>query len=181
MKRAMVGCVVMAVVWSMSILRAAEVKPTAPAEPEGMEVISKGNDLSQWEGNPKLWSIKDGVIRGETTAENKTNGNTFLMWKGGELGDFELRLSFKIDHGNSGVQYRSRHVSEARENKWVVAGYQAEVCNEPGAVGFLYLERGRGGLVNVGQKIVIDENAKKNVAGSLGDRADIAKTYKKSD
>jgi len=181
MRRILTGCGVVAFVLSMCILVCAEVKPTAPPAPEGMEKLAAGNDLSNWEGNLKLWSIKDGVIRGETTAENQTNGNTFLMWKGGELKDFELRLSFRIDHGNSGIQYRSKHVADARENKWVVAGYQAEVCNEPGAVGFLYHERGRGGLVNVGQQIVIDENAKKNVAGKLGEKAEIAATYKKSD
>ncbi len=167
--------------WGLAIAIAAEVKPTAPSEPEGMQLLTKAADLSDWDGDPRLWSMKDGVIRGETTPQNQTNGNTFLMWKGGELKDFELRLSFRIDHGNAGVQYRSRHVTEARENKWVVAGYQAEVCNEPAAVGFLYHERGRGGLVNVGQKVVIDENGKKNVVGSLGDRNEIAKFYKKSD
>ena len=44
-------------------------------------------------------SFKDGVVRGETTKEAPTKGNTFLIWRGGELKDFELRLSFKIDHG----------------------------------------------------------------------------------
>jgi hypothetical protein len=153
---------------------------TAPPEPEGMVKISNGKGLADWDGNPDLWSFKDGVIRGETTKEKPTKGNTFLIWKGGAPADFELRLSLKIDHGNSGVQYRSKQV-ESKDNKWVVAGYQAEVANEPARAGFLYHERGRARLVLVGQKVVIDENAKINVVGSVGDQKAIAAAYKLSD
>ena len=70
--------------------------------------LCNGKDLTGWNGNTKLWSVKDGVIRGETTAENQTRGNTFLMYVDAQgkpvvFKDFELRLSYKIDHGNSGV------------------------------------------------------------------------------
>jgi len=169
---------------------AGEEKPAAPAglipappEPEGMIRIFNGKNLEGWEGDPRLWSVKDGVIRGETTKENPTYGNTFLIWKGGVLKDFELRLSFRIDHGNSGIQYRSRHLpaKEGDKNRWVVAGYQAEVENTPGKVGFLYHEKGRGWLVNVGDKVVIHPDGKKEVVGKVGDKAEIARTYRKSD
>ena len=160
---------------------AAPPKPTAPPEPEGMVKLFNGADLTGWSGDPTLWSVKDGAIRAESTPEIPCKSNTFLIWKGGQPADFELRLSFRIDHGNSGVQYRSKHLVDHKDNKWVVAGYQAEVCNEPPNVGFLYHEKGRGSLVTVGNKVVIDENAKKTVADKLGDRNEIAKTYKKSD
>ena len=158
-------------------------KPNAPAEPAGMVNISNGKDLSTWEGNPKLWSIKDGVIRGETTKQNPTKGNTFLIYKGGEVKDFELRLSVRIDHGNSGIQYRSKHYPGG-SNDWIVGGYQAEVANEPGRAGFIYHERGpkgRGRICLVGQNVVIDADAKQNVAGKVGDEKAIAATYKLSD
>lgn len=156
-------------------------KPTAPPEPDGMVQLFNGKDLEGWDGDKRLWSIKDGVVRGETTAENPAKGNTFLIWKGGKLGDFELRLSFRIDHGNSGIQYRSQHLTENVSNDWVVSGYQAEVENTPGKVGFLYHERGRGYLCNVGDKVVISEDGKPQVVGKLGDRDAIGATYKKSD
>ncbi len=158
-------------------------KPTAPPEPSGMVQLFNGTDLSGWDGDLRLWSIQDGVVRGETTKENPAKGNTFLIWKGGTLGDFELRLSFRIDHGNSGIQYRAKHLpfNETDENKWVVSGYQAEVENTPGKVGFLYHEKGRGYLCNVGEKVVIGEDGKPQVVGSLGDKAAIGSTYKKSD
>ena len=56
------------------------VKQTAPPEPEGMVQLFNGKDLTGWEGDLRLWSVKDGVIRGETTAENPTYGTTFLVW-----------------------------------------------------------------------------------------------------
>ena len=47
---------------------------TANAEDEGFHTIFNGKDLSGWSGDPRLWSVKDGVIHGETTAENAANG-----------------------------------------------------------------------------------------------------------
>jgi len=159
-----------------------ELKPTAPPEPKDMKPLFNGKDLEGWDGNLKLWSFKDGVVRGETTKENPTKGNTFLIWKGGTLEDFELRLSFRIKGGNSGVQYRSKQVeNKDPDNRWVVSGYQAEVEDTPGKVGFLYHERGRGYLCNVGEKVEIGEDGKPKVVGKLADKAALAATYKKSD
>lgn len=157
-------------------------KPTAPAEPDDMKQLFT-KDLEGWDGDTKLWSYKDGVVKGETTKENPARGNTFLLWKGGTLGDFELRLTFRIKGGNSGIQYRSKHLpfKDGDVNKWVVSGYQAEVEDTPGKVGFLYHERGRGYLCNVGERVEIGDDAKPKVVGKLGDKAAIGATYKKSD
>ena len=133
--------------------------------------IFNGKNLSGWDGDPRLWSVKDGVIHGETTPEIPARGNTFLIWRDGKLRDFELRLRFRIQNGNSGVQYRSKEVSN-----WVVSGYQAEVENNPGKVGFLYHEKGRGWLVNVGDFMVIDENGKKEVVSKVSDVDELVKT-----
>src|SRR5262245_2378509 len=76
----------------------------------GFKKLFDGKDLAGWDGNPKLWSVKDGVIVGQTTDANPINGNTFLVWTNGMVGDFELRCSYKIqpnnDKGfaNSGIQ-----------------------------------------------------------------------------
>ncbi len=166
-----------------SSFAADEPKPTAPAEPAGMKAIFDGKSLDGWEGDPRLWSIADGVIRGETKPDAQTQGNTFLVWKGGELKDFDLRLSFRNEKGNSGVQYRSKLLpaKEGAQNQWVVSGYQAEVENTPGKVGFLYHEKGRAYLCNVGDKVEIGEDGKPKVVGKLGDKAAIGATYKKGD
>ena len=36
----------------------------------GFKSLFNGKDLTGWDGNPKLWSVKDGAITGQTTAEN---------------------------------------------------------------------------------------------------------------
>ena len=88
---------------------AADDAQSAPAEPADMKCIFNGTDLTGWDGDPRLWSVKDGALRGETTAENAAQGNTFIIWKDGVLKDFELRLSFRCNAANnSGIQYRSR-------------------------------------------------------------------------
>jgi hypothetical protein len=76
------------------------------ADNDGFKAIFDGKTLEGWSGKKEFWSVKDGVITGQTTAENPTKGNTFLIHKD-EVGDFELRLKFKIAGGNSGIQYRS--------------------------------------------------------------------------
>ena len=138
-------------------------RPAYGVEPEAVSLFN-GKDLSGWEGDPRLWSVKDGVIRGETTKENPANGNTFCVWRGGKVKDFILQIKFRIEGGNSGIQYRSKEF-----DKWRIAGYQAEVENNPGKAGFLYHEGGRGWLVDVGDFMVIDEKGGKSVVGKIAD------------
>ena len=73
----------------------ADAPVTAPPEAAGMKSLFNGKDLTGWDGDPRLWSVKEGVIHGETTDEKKASGNTFLIWKDGSTKDFELRLSFR--------------------------------------------------------------------------------------
>jgi len=115
---------------------------------DGYKTLFNGVDLTGWDGDSRLWSVKDGVIRGETTAEKKANRNTFLIWQGGNVSDFELKLSFRCNAtNNSGIQYRSKHITdESAPNKWVVRGYQHEIRNEntaPNVPGFIYDEGGK--------------------------------------
>lgn len=127
--------------------------------------IFNGRDLTGWQGDARLWSASEGAIRGETTLEQMTLGNTFLIWRGGVLKDFELKLKVRIRNGNSGVQYRSQDLG-----KNVVSGYQAEVDNQPGKAGFLYHEKGRKHLALVGEKVEIDATQKPKVVGRIADR-----------
>lgn len=130
-----------------------------PAEPEGMRSIFNGKDLTGWDGDPRLWSVKDGAIHGETTPDVAAKGNTFIIWKDGQTKDFDLRLSFRCTNtNNSGIQYRSKHITEGARNQWVVRGYQHEIRNEsklPSVAGFIYDEGGkRGRMCLVGDKAV---------------------------
>jgi len=152
---------------------------------KGFLRVFNGKDLTGWEGNPKLWSVQDGAITGQTTAENPAKGNTFLIWTNGTVGDFELRCSFKLtpgdskDFANSGIQYRSKVLDAAN---WVVGGYQADMEAGPTYTGILYEERmTRGIMAARGEKVVWDKDGKKQVVGSLGDAAGIGAAIKKGD
>ena len=176
-----------AVSLSVSLSAAADERAQSlPPEPAGMERLFNGKDLTGWDGDPKLWKVKDGVLRGETTKENPAKGNTFIVWKGGTAGDFDLRLMFRCSAtNNSGIQYRSKHVTEGNvRNPWVVRGYQGEVRNEdklPNVSGFIYDEGGkRGRLCLVGEQATW-ENGKKTVTGQICSAEDFEKAFKVDD
>lgn len=157
----------------------------APKESAGTRSIFNGKDLKGWSGDTRLWSVKDGVIRGETTAETKANGNTFIIWDG-VMKDFELRLSFRCNAtNNSGIQYRSKHITDGKvRNKWVVRGYQHEIRNEtklPSVSGFIYGEGiGRGRMCLVGEKATWGDKGKQ-VTETLIDAKGFEKLFKLSD
>lgn len=166
------------------LLLAADAGKSAPPESKDMRQLFNGKDLTGWDGDPKLWSVKDGAIHGETTMENPAQGNTFVLWKDGTLKDFELRLSFRCNAtNNSGIQYRSKHITEGNvRNKWVVRGYQHEIRNEvtlPSVSGFIYDEGGkRGRLCLVGEQATWGADGKKEVTATLIDQAGFEKLYK---
>lgn len=150
--------------------------PVRAAEDGEFKPIFNGKDLSGWDGDPKFWSVRDGAITGQTTQENPTKGNTFIIWRDGKVDDFELRLKFKIVGGNSGIQYRSKE-----SPNWVIGGYQADFEAGETYSGILYEERGRGILAQRGQKTIVRENGKPEVTGSVGDSKEIQKAIKKED
>ena len=152
------------------------------ADEEGFEPIFDGKSLEGWDGNPEFWSVKDGAITGQTTADKPTKGNTFIIWRKGEVGDFELKCQYKIVGGNSGIQYRS---FEVPSEKWVVGGYQADFEAGDTYSGINYGERFRGILANRGQKTVVkrdgDGKVQVEVVGTVGDTNEIQKKIKKED
>lgn len=159
----------------------------APPEPEGMISLFNGQTLEGWDGDPRLWSVKDGVLRGETTLENPAAGNTFIIWKNGTLKNFDLRLSFRCNAtNNSGIQYRSKHITDdSARNKWVVRGYQHEIRNQsmlPDVAGFIYDEGGkRGRICLVGEQAVWGADGKKNVTAALIDGPEYQKLFRLDD
>jgi hypothetical protein len=183
-----VGCSVLVagVMLATVALQAADDQQKVPAEPTGMKSIFNGRDLTDWNGDERLWSVRDGVIRGETTPEKVAKGNTFLIWKGGTLKDFDLRLSFRCNAtNNSGIQYRSKHITDGKVgNNWVVRGYQHEIRNElklPSVAGFIYDEGGsRGRICMVGEKVTWQPEGKKVEANFL-DQAAFEKLFHLND
>ena len=143
------------------------------------KALFNGKDLTGWEGNTKLWSVQDGAITGKTSdsGDTKISHNTFLVWKGGTVGDFELTFQYRIEKGNSGVQYRSKLVEPGPSGP-VVSGYQADFEAGKTYSGILYEEKGRGILAQRGQKTEIGEDGKPKVTGSVGDSNEIQASIK---
>jgi type 1 glutamine amidotransferase len=150
----------------------------AAEDEPGFQPIFDGKSLSGWDGDPKLWRVEDGAITGQTTKENPTKGNTFLIWQLGQLDDFELKLEYKIVGGNSGVQYRSFGVEK---QPWVVGGYQADIDSGDTYSGILYDERARGILATRGQKTVVGDNHKPKEVGRVGESKELQSRIKKED
>jgi hypothetical protein len=171
-----------------SVINAPDVDPPrAPLNAKG-EKLFNGKDLTGWEGNRELWSVQDGAITGKTTAEKPLKHNTFLVWTGGAVRDFDLTFKYRIEKGNSGVQYRSKVLPPGEQGP-IVAGYQADFEAGKTYSGILYEERLRGILAKRGEKTVIKaqkkdaadakaQDFKVEVVGSVGDSNEIQAAIK---
>lgn len=133
--------------------------------PKGFESIFNGRDLTGWDGNPKYWKVQDGCLTGTTDGSLKYN--RFIVWRGGKVKNFELRVHVKVSPGgNSGINYRSVERPDLGEE--VVTGYQCDVvANRADYNGMLYEERGRRILAHTGEKVIIDTAGQPWVVGAF--------------
>lgn len=158
----------------------AGIATASAADEEGFVSLFNGKDLSGWRGDKTYWSVEDGAITARTTADSrltKEKYNTFLIWEGGQPVDFELRLKYKIVGGNSGVQYRSRVIDEA---KFILSGYQADIDASPKYTGMNYEERARAFLAPRGESVTIGADGKKE-SKKFGDAAELQAKVKNED
>ena len=123
----------LSLVFPTTCLRAAE---------DGFEPLFNGKDLAGWDGNPELWSVEDGAITGRTKGPDHLSYNQFLIWRGGEVKNFELKAKIRVTGNNTGIQYRSKELPEV--GKWSISGYQCDVHPAAANNAMLYHEKGRG-------------------------------------
>lgn len=155
-------------------------------EPE-FKALFNGVDLAGWEGDPKFWRVEDGLLVGETTEDNKAANNTFLIYRDGKFGDFELRFRYQVKGYNSGVQYRSTD-----EGSHVMKGLQADFedrWHEDGKTdkysGMFFEENGRMFMGQRGDVVIVRSNPedpkkpKIEKIGSVGDPAELEKVIKR--
>ena len=78
------------------------------ADTTGWTSMFDGTSLKGWDGNMDLWHVENGTITVESTCEKPT-GTVYLIWQGGQPGDFELKAELRGEGAgvNSGIQYRS--------------------------------------------------------------------------
>lgn len=133
---------------------------TVAKNEDGFNPVFDGKTLDGWTAaDMSYWSIEDDAITGKITPEHPLKSNLYLIWKGGELADFELKMKSRITNPakntNSGFQFRSRELPNHD-----VAGYQMD--NQQGSQFLvrLYDEHGRHNLALRGERTVFDENGK---------------------
>ena len=143
----------------------------------GFQSIFDGASLRGWDGDPAFWRAENGVIVGQSSEQNPVKQNTFLIWRGGEPADFELKVEFRVNSTNSGVQIRSVQVPPGADiGKWVMKGYQADIDFANQFTGQIYEERGRGFLAMRGQAVYVPDGGRPKVIGNLQQSADELKT-----
>jgi opacity protein-like surface antigen len=194
MSRALVFAAVVALVAGAQAVCAAADAPVAAAskppllpgpiveDEAGFKPIFDGRSLHGWDGDPRLWRVENGAIVGEFTEQNAQKEETFLIWRGGEPQDFELKGDYRVsDLGNSGFEYRSR---QAAGSKWNLdGGYQMDIDGRQWGESFNQRMMKKNGVdcprvtgENVGQVIFalpgqisrLSEHQERHVLGNLG-------------
>jgi hypothetical protein len=132
-----------------------------------------GRTLKGWAGDPRYWRVEDGTIVGELTPETLLkDNNSFLVWQGGPVTNFDLRLQYRISPGgNSGINYRSEILSTP---EWTMRGYQFDIggSEQPTITGMNYDERGRHVLALAGQfaSVAVEERGRHEAIIGAADR-----------
>lgn len=134
----------------------------------GWSELFNGRSLEGWDGNPDVWKVESGAIVGAyNTPPGTRNGETFLIWKGGEPANFELKLEIKLEGpaADSGIQYRSYmtppSATQVPTPKWSLSGYQFDF-NYPNNYTGQVVDGGRGnrGIVDFRGQMVRTETGK---------------------
>lgn len=113
----------------------------AAADDAGFVSLFDGKTLNGWtrHGGCATYAVEDGAIVGYIKDDRR---NTFLCSDKG-YGDFILRLDFKLESGNSGVQFRSAVRTNADKTE-TVYGYQSEIAGSGDVTARIYDEGRRG-------------------------------------
>ncbi len=121
----------------------------------GFTKIFDGQTLDNWDGDPEYWKVEGGMLVGEVTPENLLEQNSWIVWRGSLVEDFELVLEYRVSaQGNSGVGYR---LAEVEGQPFAVRGPQADIHGLNMFTGICYEENGRRLLAARGQSTWIDD------------------------
>jgi hypothetical protein len=142
------------------------------ADNQGFVSIFNGKTLENWEGDATYWRVENGNLVGEVTPSTLLSRNSFIIWKGGILKDFELKVKYRVSgKGNSGINYRSEQIEGV---PFALKGYQADLDGNDNYSGSNYEEKKRTTLASRGQKTII------NPTPMVGSETDPLKPYIKN-
>jgi len=177
----------MASAGSWVVLKSQQLEPYVPKQsdrPEpaegdepGFRPIFDGRTLEGWEGDSKYWRAEDGIMTGEITPETTIKSNTFIIWRGGEPENFELKVNYRITSGgNSGVNYRSVVVPDSvtPANRFAMRGYQCDIDGQNRYTGNNYEEKGRLFLSVRGELTHVTGTRPPTILSRLGDNQELA-------
>lgn len=133
----------------IAISAGCKVSSSSQDNEKGFVSIFDGKTMNNWEGDPTYWRVENGNLMGEITPQTLLKTNSFIIWKGGEPANFEMKGEFNItEKGNSGINYRSEKLSDI---PFALKGYQADIDGANRYTGQNYEERGRTTLAYRGQ------------------------------
>ncbi|MEM9481521.1 MAG: DUF1080 domain-containing protein [Verrucomicrobiota bacterium] len=147
-----------------------------PASKKDFVTIFNGENLDGWDSKPGAWEVRDGEI----WCTGASEGKNWLIWREDEPADFILRLEFRWDKGNSGVQVRSEDLGE-----WQIFGYQVEIA-EKDKMGLWHhslldnehpKKEARHLMSTAGEKAVINK-AGERTNETINDQAEIQSLFK---
>lgn len=143
----------------------------------GFKSIFDGKTLNGWEGDSKYWRVADGSMIGEITPETLIKSNTFIIWRGGTVKDFELKVDYRFsEQGNSGINYRSVVVADpvTPSNRFAMRGYQCDLDARNRYTGNNYEEKGRLFLALRGQMTRVTGTHIPVVVSSVGEDKELS-------
>lgn len=150
----------MNVVKGLVVLVLASSVTGAVAEEDGFVSLFDGETLTGWDAaDPSIWTVEDGAITAKITPEKPVERNHYLVWQGGKLGDFELKMKHRImsaESVNGGFQFRSEMFDGDIPDD--CRGYQVDNNTQTPWLVRLYDEFGRHTLAWRGEKTVFGED-----------------------
>ncbi len=153
--------------------------PVATNDESGFIQIFDGKTLAGWEGDTNYWRAEAGALVGEITPDKLLKQNSFIVWRGGETRDFELKVEYRITaQGNSGINYRSVMTTNG---PWTMRGYQADIDGRNQYTGQNYEEKGRTFLALRGQMTRQVNDQLPQIIGTLGAMNELLAAIKTND
>jgi len=144
----------------------APVKEARNVDKDGFARIFDGESLKDWKAaDMSFWSVEDGAITAKITTEHPTDRNHYLVFQGGALGDFELKLRHRIlsdQNVNGGFQFRSEIFNGKITDD--CRGYQVDNNTGTPWLVRLYDEHGRETLAWRGERTAFAANGEKKTA-----------------
>lgn len=174
---------------------------------EGWTKIFDGVSLKNWDGPTEVWHVRDGAIVGESS-DAQPSGTTNLIWRGGEPGNFRLKLEMKLEGtgANGGIQYRSHTVAPrvgtiptdakpevrarmqqaqalaTKHAPWNMTGYQMDFDYPNRYTGQLYEQSSPRGIIAWrGDAAVMETGRKATLLGTVGSPEELKSSIRTGD